>query len=475
MTPDERDAMDDMAVMPAVPPGAGTPPPADDQLAVAPPASPSPRAEASEHLQPGVRSANFHFPKAFLWGAATSAQQVEGGITGNDWSDWERAGKVPPSGAACDHYHRFREDFDLAASLGHNAHRFSLEWSRIEPEEGRYSDEALAHYEEVFAALATRGITPVVTLLHFTLPRWLAARGGWENPDIERHYMRYVTRVLDAYGSHARWWITLNEPVVQLFKGWLLGQWPPGKHDDFTTAFVVIRRMLRCHVRAYHVIHQHRADAMVSIAKHVLAFTPCNPKRFRDRLSVRFREYIFNQLFIDALYKGTLRVPGLFWERLPAGRTLDFIGLNYYTRDFVHNSGFDIPGLVGGACPLDHHEHIGKRNALGWEVYPEGLAHFLKRFGRYKLPLVITENGVPAATDEDRWTFIYMHLWQVARAIDEGVPVAGYLYWSLLDNYEWADGYKARFGLVGVDFATQKRTVRRSARLYGTVIRRGEL
>jgi beta-glucosidase len=141
----------------------------------------------------------------------------------------------------------------------------------------------------------------------------------------------------------------------------------------------------------------------------------------------------------------------------------------------VHNSGIDVPGLVGNTCALDHHEHIGKRNSLGWEVYPEGLAHFLRSFRRYKLPLLITENGVPAVDDNDRWTFIFMHLWQVARAIDEGAPVIGYLYWSLLDNYEWADGFKARFGLIAVDYATQKRTIRESALRMAKVIERNEL
>jgi len=425
---------------------------------------------------PGIRTANFRFPPGFLWGAATSAQQVEGGNTLNDWAAWEQAGKLSQvTGDAADHYHRFREDFDLAKELSHNAHRFSIEWSRIEPEEGRFSDEAIAHYREVLEALNARGITPIVTLFHYTFPKWLADKGGWETSDVERYFTRYVSRMLDEYKDLTRWWLTLNEPVVQVFKGWLLGQWPPGKTDDFATGLIVIRHMLRAHVHAYHAIHEWRPDAMVSIAKHVLAFTPCNPFRWRDRVSVSFREYIFNQLFIDALHKGVLRVPGLFWERLPAGRTLDFIGLNYYTRDFVHNTGIDIPGLVGNSCPLDHHEHIGKRNSLGWEVYPEGLAHFLRRFKRYNLPLLITENGVPSTDDNDRWTFIFMHLWQVARAIDEGSPVIGYLYWSLLDNYEWADGYAARFGLIGVDFKSQRRTVRHSARLMAKVIRQNEL
>jgi beta-glucosidase len=464
-----------MPTMPEAPAQDGAP-------ALSEPPAPAPAVAAKPTVYPmgahapGIRTANFKFPAGFLWGASTSAQQVEGGNTLNDWYAWEQAGKVPTqTGAAADHYHRFREDFDLAKQLNHNAHRFSLEWSRIEPEEGKFSDEAIAHYRDVLEALRERGITPVVTLFHYTFPKWMADRGGWENPEVEKLFERYVSRVLDEYKDLARWWITLNEPVVQAFKGWLLGQWPPGKTDDFATALQVVRRMIRTHVIAYHAIHERRGDAMVSIAKHVLAFTPCNPDRFRDRLSVRFREYIFNQLFIDALHKGSLRVPGLFWERLPAGRTLDFIGLNYYTRDFVHNTGIDIPGLVGNTCPLDHHEHIGKRNSLGWEVYPEGLAHFLRSFKHYGLPLLITENGVPANRDEDRWTFIFMHLWQVARAIDEGANVVGYMYWSLLDNYEWADGYAARFGLVGVDFRTQKRTVHHSAKLFANLIRTNEL
>jgi len=456
-------------------PGPAIPGPTLDEPVAAPEArAPSAAHEVAEGH--GTHSANFRFPAGFLWGAATSAQQVEGGITGNDWADWERGGHVAEaSGAAADHFHRFRDDFDLARQMEHNAHRFSIEWSRIEPEDGVFSDAGIAHYREVLEALRARGIVPVVTLFHYTMPRWLAAMGGWESEAIEERFTRYVERVVTEYRDLAHWWITLNEPVVQAFKGWMLGQWPPGKQNDVPAAFRVIRRMLRTHIRAYHAIHELQPGAMVSVAKHVLAFTPCNPDRFRDRLSVRVREYLFNQLFIDALHKGALRVPGVLWERLPAGRTLDFIGLNYYTRDFVHNTGVDVPGWLGASCPLDHHQHVGKRNALGWEVYPEGLAHFLRLFRRYRLPILITENGVPARDDNDRWTFIYMHLWQVARAIDNGVPVVGYLYWSLLDNYEWADGFQPRFGLVAVDYRTQKRTIRPSARLLARVIRRNEL
>ena len=423
----------------------------------------------------GVHAANFRFPPGFLWGASTSAHQVEGGNTLNDWWDWESAGRVPErSGEAADHFHRYRDDYDLAQALEHNAHRFSLEWSRIEPEEGRWSEEAIAHYRDVLLALRERGIEPVVTLYHYTMPRWMAAKGGWESPLMEDRFARYVGRVMRDLGPLARWWITLNEPVVQVFKGWIIGQWPPGK-TDWKSAFAVLRHMVRAHVRAYHLVHEHRPDAMVSIAKHVLALSACDPKRWRDRLSVRVRSYFFNHLFVDALHTGVLRVPGLFWERLPHGRTLDFIGINYYTRDFVHNTGLDLPGWMGGACRLDNRQHVGKLNGLGWEVYPEGLAQYLREFSRFGLPILVTENGIPAGEDDDRWTFIYLHLWQVARAIADGVNVVGYLHWSLLDNYEWADGYRARFGLVEVDFATQARRIRPSAWKLTHVIRRNEL
>ena len=423
----------------------------------------------------GIHSANFRFPPGFLWGASTSAHQVEGGNTLNDWHDWEQAGRVPEkSGGAAEHWTRFRADFDLAKSLEHNAHRFSIEWSRIEPEDGVWNPEAIAHYREVLEALHERGIEPVVTLFHYTMPRWMAALGGWESPEMEKRFARYVRKVVSELGPLARWWLTLNEPMVQMYKGWLLGQWPPGR-SDWGAAVRVLRHMMRAHVIAYHHIHELRPDAMVSIAKHALAFSPCDPTRWRDRLSARMRSYVFNQLILDALHTGMLYVPGLFWERLPAGRTLDFIGVNYYTRDFVHNTGLDLPGWMGGSCGQDHRLQVGKLNDLGWEVYPEGLAQFLRDYSRFKLPILITENGVPAEDDDDRWTFLFMHLWQVARAIADGVPVVGYLHWSLLDNFEWADGYRARFGLIEVDYATQERRVRRSAQKYADIIRRNEL
>jgi beta-glucosidase len=421
-------------------------------------------------------AARFQFPSDFFWGASTSSQQVEGGNTNNDWAAWEEAGKVEvKAGLACDHYRRFREDFTLARDLGHNAHRFSLEWSRIEPREGRFSEEAIAHYREVIDALRTRGLEPVVTINHYTLPIWLAEKGGWDHGPMEKYFVRFVEHVMDAYGDKVRWWITLNEPMVQVFKGWLVGQWPPGRVADYPRAFLVLRRMLRAHVLAYRAIHQRRKDAMVSVAMHCLALTPNHPRNPFDWVSTYTRGFLFNELFLDALQTGRLTIPGRFFERLPFGRTLDFIGINYYTRDFVRNTGYKLPGLLGAPGTLDLERRIGKRNDLGWEVYPEGLGHFLKSLRRFRVPLLITENGIPAGDEDDRWGFIYLHLWQVMRAMAAGSRVIGYMYWSLLDNYEWTDGYTAKFGLVGVNFKTQDRIVRPSARWLAEVIRKRSL
>jgi beta-glucosidase len=436
------------------------------------PDEPDPRLAFDPHVHQGV----FHFPPGFLWGAATSAHQVEGDNTHNDWWAWEQAGHVPwRSGLACDHYRRYREDFDLARSISHNAHRFSLEWSRIEPRPGEYSDEALAHYSDVIDALRSRGMEPVMTIHHFTLPLWLAEQGGWEARGVEDRFVRLVDQVARAYGTRVRWWITLNEPVVLAFKGYVIGQWPPGV-QSLPRAMKVIRRLLRAHVLAYDVIHHHRPDAMVSVATHALAVSPCNPRRLLDLVSAAARHYLFNQMFLKALLDGSLWLPGQFFERLPMKRSLDFIGLNYYTRDFVHNTGLDLAGLIGNRCGLDPHERVGKRTSLGWEIYPEGLLEFLKIDARFRLPLLITENGIATDVEDDRLLFLMLHVWQVARALGLRLDVRGYLYWSLLDNFEWADGFQnAHFGLIGVDFATQQRTVRHSAVRFAEVIAANQL
>lgn len=423
---------------------------------------------------------DFKFPKYFLWGAATSSHQVEGNNMNNDWWQWEQNGKVKErAGKACDHWNRFREDFELAKSLHHNAHRFSLEWSRIEPEEGKFSKEALSHYREVIQSLKSNGLEPIITLHHFTLPLWLARKGGWLNKETPEIFARYVQKTVETIGDGVQYWLTLNEPVAYVFKSYLAGEWPPGE-KSYEKALQVIGHLLKGHVLAYDAIHEvsrklKRWPVQVGVAKHVLVFTPCSNRSWKDKLSVWLRNLMFNHLFIKALIRGRIFYPGLFKIKLPRAKTLDFIGLNYYTRDFVHNEGFHVPAVFGDICTLKHHREVGKRNFLQWEIFPEGLYQLAKEFSQYGLPLLVSENGICIDLDEERSAFIHSHLAQLAKAIKEGVKVIGYLYWSLLDNYEWAEGFSPRFGLIEVDYETQTRKVRKSAMKFAEICEQGKI
>lgn len=421
------------------------------------------------------------FPETFLWGSATSAHQVEGGNALNDWWEWEEKGRVPErSGEACRHYARFREDFQIAKSLHHNAHRFSLEWSRIEPEEGRWDEQAILHYQEVLDALRENALEPVVTLHHFTNPLWLSRKGGWENGEVVEHFSRYVRHVVDHLGKEIRYWVTLNEPLVYVYQGYLAGIWPPGE-KSFQKAVRVIRNQLLAHARAYRIIHavaahQGGPKPFVGFAKNYIIFSPCSPRSLADRLSTWVRAAFFNALYLKAMTTGRLFYPGVFFERHPElEKTLDFVGLNYYTRDFVHFGNLSLPEIFGTICSLIHHAQAGPRNVLGWEIYPEGIYQAIREISRFRLPVLITENGICTDRDEERWEFIRSHLAQVHRGLEEGCPVIGYLHWSLLDNFEWAEGFRPRFGLTEVDYGTQRRMIRPSARKFADVCRTHEL
>ena len=414
----------------------------------------------------------------FFWGAATSSHQIEGNNTANDWWAWETAGKLKePSGIACDSYNRFREDFDIISKLGHNSHRFSLEWSRLEPEEGKWNDEAFHHYEEVFKELKARGIEPFVTLHHFTNPQWFADKGGWLADDTVRYFVRYVNKAVKAFGKYVRFWQTINEPLVYLYHGFYAGLWPPGV-KSYSASMKVFRHQISAHAQAYLAIHKYyenelRKPVWVSIAKHLSHFTPCRQGVPQDHWAVFLRSWFFNRLFIDAAVSGYLFFPGIFSEFLPAKHTLDFIGVNYYTRDFIRFAGlFGGEAGLGQICDKSHHQDLMKeKNMMGWEVFPAGLYHILKWLGSYHLPVIITENGIATENDEQRVQFIQNHLEAVVKAKNEGVPINGYFYWSLLDNFEWAHGFGPRFGIVDVNYQTQERKVRQSAHVLSDLCR----
>ncbi len=380
-----------------------------------------------------------------------------------------------PSGLACDQYRRFADDFDLAASLGHNAHRLSIEWSRIEPSEGQWDEAALAHYVEVMRALRQRRLEPVVTLHHFTTPQWLVAQGGWATPLIVDRFARYAQKVVGALGDAVRYWITVNEPMVYVRMHYIQGVGPPGARD-LGQALRVVEHLIRAHAAAYRVLHDAprpgQPPPQVSIAHHYPAFWPCRRWWPMDRWAAALTDRAFNRALVEALTEGRWSVPGVATWRIPEARaTLDYFGINFYGRQFLRWA--PSPGSWPAAtCDLGHHpREAPERTSMGWDVHPESFFRVLSQFGRMGRPILVTENGAYMEDDARRWRFIERHLQAMARAMQGGAPVIGYLYWSLVDNFEWADGFGPRYGLAAVDYATQGRTVRESGRRYAEICR----
>jgi beta-glucosidase len=406
----------------------------------------------------------YRFPHGFLWGTATSAHQVEGDNQASDWWEYEQQGRLRhQSGDACRHYQEYERDFDLAQSLGQNAHRFSIEWSRIEPVPGGWDEGALEHYQRVVAALRIRNLEPLVTLHHFTNPAWFLRRGGWTRRDSVDLFARYVRRVADALAPSVKYWLTINEPIVYVMEGYILGEWPPRLTRAWMRAAIVLRHLARAHGVARRLLRERRPDAMVSFAHSAPVIQPCDPARLRDRWAAALRDAVLNRAFF--------RLIGARPNAARPTEALDFVAINYYTRQVVRSAGVGLGTLVGRDCRQPHHGDDGPRSDMGWEVYPAGLTHTLERFSRYGVPIIITENGI--ATDDDRLrrTFVKLHVAAMGEAIDRGVDLRGYCHWSLIDNFEWAYGRTVRFGLAAVEFATQERTLRPSAHEFAQVCR----
>jgi len=423
------------------------------------------------------------FPPGFLWGAATSAHQVEGGNSANDWWRFEQVpGAIrggAASGSACRHYERFDADFALAAADGHNAHRLSLEWSRLEPQPGVFDAGAVEHYHAVFASLRHHRLTPIVTLHHFTNPLWLADDGGWENRRVVDRFESFVRFCAREFGSEVDWWCTVNEPEVFAFRGWSEGVWPPRVRDD-SRALTVIAHQLEAHGRAYRVLHaEDRWDAdgdgaavRAGFAKHRPQLEALRAWHPLDRIVAHFERKVFNEAVERAAIDGVidLAIPGARGVRrqLPelAG-AMDWYGLNYYTRWMV--KAFADPSHV--ARPGSLH------NDLDWEVHPAGFEQALRAAARLGKPILVTENGVADARDALRPQAIVDFVTAMHRAIAAGAQVLGYLHWSLLDNFEWSDGFHGCFGLYAVDFTDEARprTRRRSAEVFARIARAGAI
>ncbi len=398
------------------------------------------------------------FPKDFLWGAATASYQVEGFNENTDWAKAAKEGRVPIAGRLADHYHRYEEDFDIAKKLGHNAHRFSIEWARIEPQEGVFDKKEIEHYRDVLRALKKRGITPLITLWHFTLPLWFSESGGFERKDAPVIFSRYCAYVVRELGDLCAHYSTMNEPNVYATHGYIYGAWPPfkrasifgkkiGKEDDgtsektkavakfvhFFTYLAVADRLAKAHIVAYAAIKEINRDVRVSVVKHVHYFHA--DRNMIHKLQAKIAFYFQTRSFINKIID-----------------SIDEIGLNYYR----HTKFGDTENYL--------------RTDMDWKVYPSGVYGALLALKRYNKPIFIAEAGIADADDDLRPDYIRVQVEAVANAIEDGMLVTGHMYWSLIDNYEWALGIEKKFGLVEIDYQTLERRIRPSAWIYKELI-----
>lgn len=388
------------------------------------------------------------FPKGFLWGAATSSYQVEGS---NIHADWE---KFKSAGQACDQYHLYKQDFNLAKDLSHNSHRLSIEWSRIEPQEGQFDEAEIKHYVEVLKSLKSLNFTVMLTLWHFTLPQWISDKGGWENGQTVKYFIRYIEKIVPKIKDYVDLWITVNEPGIYTFMAYMggseVGPFPPAKKSNLA-ALKVTWNLAQAHKKAYRLIHKIISNSKVGIAQNVTSFDSFHKHSLRELIAVGLSDLVTNHSFYF-LTKGFH----------------DFLGLNYYFHYRFNLKKGLVPEIV------DPEKNRMDISDLGWEIYPEGLFNALTDMSD-NLPIYITEAGIASTNDDRRTRFLINFLQETYRAIQAGVKVKGFFYWSLLDVFEWERGYDARFGLVEVDFKTQKRIVRPSAHVYEEIIKRNAI
>lgn len=386
------------------------------------------------------------FPAGFRWGTATAAHQIEGGNTNNDWWRWEHtegSGVAEPSGDACDSYHRWADDVDMVAGLGLDHYRFSLEWSRIEPAPGEYSVAALDHYRRVCDRLRDRGVEPVVTFHHFTTPLWLADRGGWEKEEAVDRFGDFCHRSAAALGPSIGRACTLNEPNVVATMGYVMGMFPPGRTDP-SAAETVTAHMVSAHRTAVEAIRAAVPGVPVGLT---LSMTDYQPVEGGEERTARTRE-IHEDVFL----------------RATGGD--DFLGVQTYTRMRMGPQGW--AGPEPGVPVL----------SMGYELWPDALAACLRRAWDVtggRVPLWVTENGIGTDDDDQRIQYVRDALAGVLGVIAGGVRVEGYTYWSLLDNFEWAFGYRPRFGLVEVDRETFERRPKPSASWFSSVAKANRL
>jgi beta-glucosidase len=408
------------------------------------------------------------FPKNFHWGASTASYQVEGG-NHTQWTVWElahakrladtaeqRLGWLPKwddikaeaqdpdnyvAGAGVDHYNRYPEDFAILEKLGMNSFRFGIEWARLEPEEGKWDEEAVEHYRAYIKDLRRRGIEPFLNIWHWTVPVWFDDKGGFARKANLKYFRRFVAKVGEEYGADLSYVITLNEPNVYTSFGYLTGEWPPQQRNIWQFARVYWN-LTRAHKQAYKILKGQHQHLQIGVAQQLANIQAKNSHDLTDVIFTKWMRYWWNWWFLHRIRK-----------------CQDFVGVNYYFTDYYHNFRRQNPKV-----PV---------NDLGWYMEPEGIFPLLLRtWAHYRKPIFITENGLADMSDEHRRWWIEETTVAMERALGEGVDLRGYFHWSLLDNFEWAYGWWPRFGLVTVDRKdNMKRAIRPSAKWLADYIR----
>ena len=443
-----------------------------------------------------TRLSRFDFPEGFLFGAATAAHQIEGTRFGTCGpSHWDSFAATPGNvvraedgSTACDHYNRWPEDLDLMAAAGFDAYRFSTSWPRVMPDGVKIAPEGIDFYDRLVDGMLARGLKPFQTLYHWDLPSALADRGGWANRDTCHRFADYAEAITRRLGDRVASIATINEPWCVAWLSHFIGAHAPGLRD-IRAAARAMHHILLAHGLGIGRLREMGAKAPLGI---VLNFDHAMPASDapQDMAAAARQDAIFNRWFIEAITRRTYpaeAMEGLAphmpegWEEDMAtiGQPLDWLGVNYYTRHIhAHAPGTAWPSTREVPGPLP-------KTQMGWEIYPEGLKGFLLRLARDhvgELPLFVTENGMAnadlvedhAVTDRIREDFLFSHLAATREAIAAGANVRGFFYWSLLDNYEWAEGYDKRFGLVHVDFASLKRTPKSSYHALARAIARND-
>ena len=406
----------------------------------------------------------------FLWGVATSAFQLEGSPHA-DWTSWDEILNDKPD--ITNHYSLYRDDLALLKDLGVNAYRFSLEWSRIQPREHTWDEQAIAHYQEIIDILRNDHIEPMVTLHHFTHPLWFIKKYPWHEDASVEKFLIFIEKMVSTLRG-VRYWITFNEPYVLILAGYFEGCTPPAIRN-IPLGVKALTNILRAHGMAYDIIHTHAPEAMVSVAHNMAALAPWSRWNPLDKLLAKLAKYFYNHSLLDAFLTGALTIEFPFQTAMeipiPIKGKLDFFGVNYYTRMHMRFNPLKTMGIEMRHRDIDGYGLTD----MGWEIHPHGLEKVLRYASRLKVPLIITENGIATRDCQKKIRFMKRHVDVLEHCIHQGMDIRGYFYWSLIDNYEWLQGLDARFGLYRVDFNTLERRPTNAAAYYSYLIKNRRL